>query len=417
MKGGDVRAVLSRTLWLKLHGVLALSVGLLLVVIGITGSVCVYRESLDAWLNPPLTVEVGSQKPLSLDAVLARVREAHPDRHGVWTLEMPRSPNGVITAWFESPRETIGAFYAPLMVSVSPYSGEVVASRFWGQTLMTAVVDWHSHLQLGAEGRQWLALMAVVLMLMVVSGLLLWWPGWVRVLRVLRYHHCVSLFDLVKAWHRWLGFTSAGLLLVLAFSGFHLAYPPLLALLTASEGMGHGEEGAAVRSTAVPNDRPVTLAQAVLIARGPYPSAEVKRISTPRGESGTYRVNLRQPSEIEQQHPFTVVWVDRWSGQIRAVRQLNQLSAGQRFAAWMWPLHTGEAFGAWGRFLVFLAGFMPLVLYVSGVMLWLRRRGMVADRAMNPAHTVSQRLFAGGQWLWLAIGRGWRMLRLLWVNA
>lgn len=108
--------------------------------------------------------------------------------------------------------------------------------------------------------------------------------------------------------------------------------------------MGHGDAGSNVRSTAVPNQRPVTLAEAILVARGPFPSSEVRRVTTPAGELGVYRVNLRQRDEINQHHPFTTVWVDRWSGQIRDVRNPHRFSPGQTFTVWLWPLHTGEAF-------------------------------------------------------------------------
>ncbi len=46
-------------------------------------------------------------------------------------------------------------------------------------------------------------------------------------------------------------------------------------------------------------------------------------------------------------------------------------------------MHTGEAFGATGRFLWFVAGIGLFVLYVSGLLHWLHRRGMVKDREVD----------------------------------
>jgi len=170
---------------------------------------------------------------------------------------------------------------------------------------------------------------------------------------------------------------------LLAFTGFHLAYPPLIEALTASSGMGHGDEGPNVRSTAIPNDRPISLTEAVLVARGPFSQSEVRRVSTPLGDTGTYRINLRQRNEINQHHPITTVWVDRWSGQIRDVRNPSKFTAAQTFTVWLWPLHTGEAFGELGRLIWFLVGLMPLILYISGIYYWLQRKGLVRDRPVN----------------------------------
>lgn len=375
----SIRNWFTRAVWVKVHIYLALLFGLLFVLMGLSGSLCVYRDELDAWFNPELYIAEPAAHKLSPDKILAAVRAAHPDRFGVWTLEMPRTAHGAVTAWFDKPRETIGAGYAPLMVSVNPYTGEVLANRFWGQTLLTWLVDLHAQLQLENLGRQSVAWLAVFLMLSVLSGVYLWWPGWGNLLQALKIRHTAGLMRFLLDLHKLGGLACAGLLLLLAFTGFHLAYPSLLETLTASAGMGHGDAGPNVHSSAVPTNRPVNLSEAVLVARGLFPSADVIRITTPWGENGTYRVNLRQHHEINQRHPLTSVWIDRWSGQIQAVQNPVKFSAGQGFISWLWPLHTGEAVGEVGRFIWCLTGLTPLLLLVSGIMHWLYRHGVVKE--------------------------------------
>ena len=96
-----------------------------------------------------------------------------------------------------------------------------------------------------------------------------------------------------------------------------------------------------------------------------------------------YRINLRQKSEVNHRYPYTTVWVDRWSGQIKEVRNPSQFSQGEVFASWIWPLHTGEAVGAGGRLLWFFSGISLFVLYVSGMLRYLCKRGIVRDRPVN----------------------------------
>lgn len=373
----------ARKWWRLCHIYLALGLGLLFALIGLTGSLSIYRDELDSLFNPRLNVATPSGSALSMDKIIASVRAAHPQRHGAWTLEMPRSPNGMITAWFEKPKESVDAFYAPLMVSVNPYSGEVVDSRFWGHTLTTWLLDLHTQLQLDGFGRNALAMLGGFLLLSVLSGLYLWWPGWRQLRSALAVRHDAGLMRLLFDLHKLLGLVSSAILLLLAFTGVHLAYPDLLESLTATAGMGHGDAGPNVRSTAIPNDRPVSLSEAILVARGPFPSSEVRRITTPAGELGTYRINLRQSHEINQHHPFTTVWVDRWSGQIRDVQNPSKFSAGQVFTTWLWPLHTGEAFGNGGRLLWFFFGLAPTLLFLSGLLHWLYRHDLVADRQID----------------------------------
>jgi uncharacterized iron-regulated membrane protein len=379
----SIRHLFARSLWLKIHLYLALSLGLLFALQGLTGSLSVYRQELDSLFNPQQIIVPPQAQTLSLDKIIASVRQTHPDRHGVWTLELPRKPNQVITAWFEQPRETFGAFYAPLMVAVNPYSGEVIENRFWGQTATTWLLDLHTHLRLEATGRDLVAGLAVLLMISVGSGLYLWWPSWAGFRQAFQLRHKAGLSRFLIDLHRWFGLLSSGFLLLLAFTGFHLAYPPLIEALTASSGMGHGDGGPNVRSTAIPNDRPISLTEAVLVARGPFAQSEVRRVSTPLGESGTYRINLRQKNEINQHHPITTVWVDRWSGQIRDVRNPNKFSPAQTFTVWLWPLHTGEAFGELGRVIWFVVGLTPMILYVSGIYYWLQRKGVIKNRPLH----------------------------------
>ncbi|HYE36094.1 PepSY-associated TM helix domain-containing protein [Methylocaldum sp.] len=375
----------ARNAWLKLHLYLALGIGFLFVLMGLSGSLSVYREELDELLNPRLVIEEPKGEYLPLDRIMAALRVAHPNRYGAWILEMPRSRQGMITAWYEQPHETVGEFYAPLMVSVNPYTAEIAANRFWGRTATTWIYDLHTQLQLGLFGWNTVGILGLLLIVSASTGLYLWWPGLSRIHRAFAIRHDAGLARLAFDLHRALGLFSAIVLLLLAFTGFHLAYPKMLETILGASDMGHGDEGPEILSTAAPNARPVSLAEAVLVARGPFPHAEVRRVATPTGETGTYRINLRQRGEANIKHPATMVWVDRWSGQIREVRNPNTFSGGQTFISRIWPWHTGEAFGAMGRFLWFCVGLMPLVLYVTGLLHWLHRRGSIKDREVNLA--------------------------------
>jgi uncharacterized iron-regulated membrane protein len=228
-----------------------------------------------------------------------------------------------------------------------------------------------------------MAVLALCLILAVCSGLYLAWPGAPHWQRLLYLRRSQGWRVLIGDLHRWLGLLSAGALLLIAVTGFNLAYPPLLEQLADAEGMGHNDAGPNIHSSAQPNNRPITIEQAMLIARGLFASAEVKRITTPRGELGTYRINLRQQDELNQHHPFTTVWIDRWSGHILAVNNAHRFSAAQTLAAWQWPLHTGEALGGAARPFWFAAGLTPGLLWLSGLAQWLYRSGRWHNRAVH----------------------------------
>jgi uncharacterized iron-regulated membrane protein len=397
-----------RARWLVLHRYLALSAGLLMAIIGLTGSVSLYRDTLDALFNPALTIEHSQANYQSLDKILDAVKKAHPDRHGAWTLEMPDASHDTVTAWFEKPYETTGQIYAPLMVSINPYTAEVVASRLWGQTAMTWLLDLHKQLAWDALGWQIVGGVGLLMVLSVLSGLYLWWPARKQLFAIFSVQH-KSLIKFALDAHRLIGLLSALGLLSLALTGLNLSFPQILESVTGSTGMSHGGNGPLILSTAVPNNRPVKLSEAAFIAKAPFPKAELRRITTPSGVDGTFQVNLRQNSEINQKHPFTMVWIDRWSGHIKEVRDPAKFSTGEKLMAWMWPLHTGEALGASGRFIWFLAGISLFLLYVSGLMRWLHRHGWMRDQALNFSEikTLGLTIMAKSQRVMLML---WRLL-------
>ncbi len=375
--------LLNRATWVKIHLYLALIAGFFFALMGLTGSISVYREELDQLLNPQLVIEQPAGKRQSMDKIMAAVQAAHPQRYGSWTLEMPRSSQGMITVWFEKPRETFFELYAPLMVSVNPYTAEVVASRFWGQTATTWLLNLHTQLNLDRFGWNAVGILGILLIISIGTGVYLWWPGLRGLRDALRIRHKLGMVQLAFDLHRLIGLLSASVLLLLAFTGFNLSFPSVLETLVGSSGMEHGETGRTILSTASPNNHPVGLESAEFIARGPFPRAELRRVTTPAGDSGIYRINLRQGSEINQRHPYTTVWVDRWSGQIKEVRNPTGFSSGEVFTSWIWPMHTGEAFGDTGRLLWFLTGISLFILYVSGLLRWLHRHGRIKDREVN----------------------------------
>ena len=373
-----------RASWLKIHRFLALSFGLLLALIGLTGSLSMLGEGLDHLLNPSLSIEAKGQTPLSLDLLMAEIQKAHPDLKGSWTLELPRTKEDPLTAFFERPPESFGKLYAPLMVAVNPMTGEILQSRLWGETFRTWLSDLHSQLQAELMGQRVVGGLGLILILSLTSGILLWWPkrsAW-RLAFAVRTDQGLNRFLLDL--HRWFGLLGFPILLVLALTGFFLVFESPLESLLGTTGMAHGEKGPTIKSSGQGSThRPVSLDEAILLARGPFPKSEVRLLTTPEGPEGTYRITFKQRGEVNDRHPMTAVWVDQYSGQIREVRNALRFSKGETFLTALWPLHTGELWGAWGHTLYFLSGLLLPLLYLSGLTRWLIGKEAITDRAMD----------------------------------
>ncbi len=68
----------SRGYWRNLHRWLGLFIGAWFALVGLSGSLLVYEDAIDAWLNPRLLTHASAGVHLPPHAVLARVAEEFP---------------------------------------------------------------------------------------------------------------------------------------------------------------------------------------------------------------------------------------------------------------------------------------------------------------------------------------------------
>src|ERR1700674_5661800 len=66
-----------RKILLNLHLCAGLAAAAFLALLGITGSLIVFEDEIDSWLNPRPHIQSGPER-LSLNALTARLQAAHP---------------------------------------------------------------------------------------------------------------------------------------------------------------------------------------------------------------------------------------------------------------------------------------------------------------------------------------------------
>jgi uncharacterized iron-regulated membrane protein len=118
----------------------------------------------------------------------------------------------------------------------------------------------------------------------------------------------------------------------------------------------------------------ISIMAAVSIADKVFPYAELRWLATPDGPEGVYAIEKKQAGEANRRRPRSKVWIDQYTGDVLAVEDPELFTTGETFFNLMWPLHNGEAFGLPGRILWCFIGFIPLVLYITGIIRWLQKR-------------------------------------------
>lgn len=390
----------SRKLWLMLHRYIALSAGFVFVILGLTGACNVFYFELEE-LGLPDVAQENPARRYSLDKIMAAIKQANPRRTAGWTLSMPGHDRDYIWVNYAKPEETADEFFAPLRILVHPYTGQPVEENYWGQTLWSLVYEVHADLLLGKLGPEVgrvgfkvVTFLGAFLFISAVTGLYLWWPKPGKFICAVtmkknaspqRWHYDV---------HKITGFYSALFFIIVAVSGFSFGYfdyiKAAVDCFSPVEAVHH-KDPKTFKSTLTTSLTTIPIERAVSIADQIFPDAQLRWIALPDGKEGVYAIEKRQAGEANQRRPRSKVWIDQYSGAILAIEDPRQFTAGETFLNLMWPLHSGEALGMPGRILWCLLGLTPLLMFVTGLMRWLHKRGakrIAGEKRRTPSPIV-----------------------------
>lgn len=109
-------------------------------------------------------------------------------------------------------------------------------------------------------------------------------------------------------------------------------------------------------------------------AQARLPEGRIARVSFPAKPGQPFEIRLRQLAELRQGPGATRISIDSGNASVLRVIDPQCFGGGDRFLNWLFPLHTGEAFGLAGRILASLFGFLPLAFFVTGLVIWLKLR-------------------------------------------
>lgn len=366
------------------HLWLGLSLGALFVVLGITGSLLVFYQEIDAAIHPEIRVTTPAQAPgwqsPVWDKALATVRRQWPERTGAWRFEASGRP-GPIAARYVLPRTGPGASHSGgfIMVWLAPDGSRVLREAAWGSYAMTWIYDLHMQLAAGPAWRDVVGWAGLAILVLLLTGLWAWWPkgSWRK---ALRYKRGAATVRALRDIHKLTGLASLPLLLVLVATGVMLALPgPSNAVL--ARVTGPVDEAPSPKSVAAPG-RPLSIAQVLAIAHRTMPAARLAWVEAPGQPTAAFMVRVQQPGDPSLRFPHSYVFIDQFSGAVVALQDSGKASRSTTVNNWLHPLHDASVGGISLRILAVLVGFAPAALFVTGLLRWRRRRGHGMERGV-----------------------------------
>ena len=359
----------------RVHRWAGLTIGLIVAMAGLTGSYLAFYPEIETATIAPLQRSAGLE-PESYEAVYRAFTEVGSPALGRWNIELPVG-GGVITGrFFEGD--------APIrMVSVDPVTLGVVRDVEWGSTVSTWVYDLHYSLLMGPSGAVVMGILALAALAMIFAGLVLWWRSGRTARSRFRFDRNGTGERKLYDFHRLLGVGSAALLIVSVTTAAAINLPDqvrsILTIFSPMEAMPDP------RSRAADGRERLSVDAVIAGASISLPQAHVRWIQMPAGETDPYVVRIWQPGEPSYRFPKSYLWLDQYDGSVLAVHHGPQGTATDRILDWLYPLHSGQAFGLAGRAVVALLGLVLALLFVTGVIRWRRKSVRLAAAARHRA--------------------------------
>ena len=372
-----------RAFWVQIHLWLGLTLGVLGVLIGISGSILVFDHDIDAIFNPQRYAVSGPQVALPYSAYVASAAQALEGRGRAAFVRMPEEPGMPVVVIARARGEGGGN----IRVFVDPPTGRVLDS-VPGGGFFGWLHSFHENLTLREYyGREIVGAVGIAMLISSLSGLYLWWPARGRWREALGFRRGLAT---TRNLHYVCGFYGFVVLAMLSFTGIFIAYTDAgratVAAFTAISPPARNIQAPAAPEVA----KALTLDAAVDIAKALYPAEQVWSVGLPNGPRGAYRVSLSEPGVPEMQPARgSVVFIDPHSGNVLRRIDASTRTAGDNFLALQRNLHSGERLGIFGRVVICIVGLLPLLFVITGTIMWLKQRRVRAGAKVTAGATAA----------------------------
>ncbi|HUL57520.1 MAG TPA: PepSY-associated TM helix domain-containing protein [Usitatibacter sp.] len=359
---------MTRGFWVQVHLWLGLTLGVLGIFVGLSGSVLVFDREIDGLLNPQRYRTSGGPRALGYGEYLERASRALEGRARPAIVRAPEQEGEPVIVLARAKEE--GGGFA--RVYLDPSTGGVLdVSR--GGGFIGWVHSFHENLTLRElHGREIVGAVGIAMLVSSLSGICLWWPGRARFVASLRMHRA---WPLSRNLHYLSGFYGFVVLAMLSFTGIFLAYGDAgRAFVSFFTPVSAAQRNVTVEAPGE-GTRRITVDEAITIAANAFPDETLWSVGLPQGPNGTYRVNLSEPG-IDSPQPARgiVLFIDPHSGAIVRRVHPSTRTSGDSFLAMQRALHMATPFGVAGRLVTCVVGLLPGLFVATGSLMWLRKR-------------------------------------------
>jgi uncharacterized iron-regulated membrane protein len=402
--------------WHFFAGLLCLPI---LLSLAITGSLYLFRAEINDWIyHSERFVTPSSQPAMSLQRLTQQVLMEYPGE--LKLIQTPASHDRSLGLLIKQPHgETV-------QVLVNPYTGQTLGAHAESQQWELIVKQLHSLTLVGTWANWLVEIVAGWTMVLIITGLYLWWPRGQNA-NVIKVRGAPQKRIWWRDIHALTGLLAGGIILFLALTGMPWSafWGQQLGKISSAYGLGfpaylwakvpqsdialetQGDVPWTLEKTTVPTSgkqgasgtlMPIGLDH----ARHIFTQAGLKAgysIRLPMGPSGVYTA-LQFPADATQER---VMHVDQYSGKVLIDTGYAAYGAVAKVTEWGTSVHQGKQYGLASQLLMLVGCLALILLVVSSVTMWCKRR-TAGQRLAPPPKRQDHKLTRNAALITFALG-------------
>ncbi|WP_265131910.1 PepSY-associated TM helix domain-containing protein [Chryseobacterium oranimense] len=370
----------------KLHLWFGLSVGVIIFIVSLTGTMYVFKDEIQSVLRKDaiyVKAETIRQNPLSIKVLKEKVSLGINEKYPVSSIEIPLEKNKSYEfLYYEKNKKAWNYFDEVLinkLVYVNQYTGEITGIYNEKYDIFPILKAIHWSLLLKSDwGKYVVGIPTVLFIIMLITGIILWWPKNKKA----RKGRFWFSWENVKTWkrknydlHNVLGFYASFLALMMSITGIYFAYPYV------KNAFNFTLSG----SLELPKEKEISSPDSLMQKNSSVFDIAAGQTEKLYASSSSFRIPLNGKNKKGKELkniPVTIygkdgrfserntLVFDKYSGKLLAVKPHQKLNNAEKYANANYDIHTGSYLGLFGKILWFITGLICTSLPVTGFLVW-----------------------------------------------
>lgn len=376
----------------KLHLWFGLSIGLIIFIISITGTLFVFKDEVENFTRKDIIYHneqnIAQKQILPIRVLEKMVDEQVKEKYKIHWVNVPIDKKMSYQFWwYEHNTEAWNYFDEfPIYKSayVNPYTGKVlkVYDEKMGFFQIVKSIHW-SFLLKQDWGKYVVGIPVIIFIIMLISGIVLWWPK----NKAARKQRFSFKWKNIKSWkrknydlHNVLGFYASIFALIFSITGLFYAFFVVQAMIYFIFSGG---------STVYPDFSHITTKAPIELRNESTLDKVISTTQAKYPDSYGFAIDLGHPHMDDHEHPNFSVFVkhlsysyhknsslifDENSGELLHTYNHEDKNFGEKTVAANYDIHVGSILGLPTKIIAFIVSLICASLPVTGFLIWWGRR-------------------------------------------